>query len=109
MKTVYAPGIALLLGAFALSGCETTAGPGAPPITAATLAAGARQQADPAMLTSGRSLYIGRCARCHALPAVAEHSAEQWPEIVSHMAKRSGLNAQQSRAVLAYVLAARQE
>jgi mono/diheme cytochrome c family protein len=70
---------------------------------------GARQHADAAMLATGRSLFVGRCAHCHALPAVAEHTAQQWPGIVEHMSKRSGLKPDQSRAVLAYLLAARQQ
>jgi cytochrome c5 len=93
-----------------LAGCQSTSsGPAAPPVTAAVLASGARQHADAAMLEAGRSLFIGRCARCHALPNVAEHGTQQWPGIVAKMSKRSGLKPDQSRAVLAYLLAARTE
>lgn len=55
----------------------------------------------------GRSLFVDRCAHCHALPEIAAHTSEQWPGIVGHMTKRSGLKPEQSSAVLAYILAAR--
>ena len=65
------------------------------------------QQVDPTTLTSGRALFLNRCARCHAIPAVSKQSAEKWPKIVAKMSKRSGLKGEQSQAVLAYILAHR--
>ncbi len=94
------------LGMLFLAGCESTSPSGAPAVSAAMVQTGARQHADAATLAAGRQLFVGRCARCHALPNVAEHTAQQWPEIVSEMAKRSGLNGDQSRSVLAYLAAA---
>lgn len=98
----------MLLGGAAISGCQST-GPGAPPVTAAMHQSGAGQHADAAILATGRSLFSGRCARCHALPSIADYSTDRWPEIVGQMAKRSGLKPDQSRAVLAYILAAHEE
>jgi len=65
------------------------------------------EQVDPTTLTSGRSLFLNRCARCHALPAFGKQSDEKWPKIVAKMAKRSGLKTEQGQAVLAYILAER--
>ncbi len=73
------------------------------------LKSGASQHVDMATLTAGRTLFVGRCARCHALPAVSAHSVTEWHGIVGHMAKRSGLDAEQSEAVLTYILAARNQ
>ncbi len=93
--------------ALAFAGCETTTTPSpTPPLTAAVLQAGARQQSDPASLASGRMLFVNRCARCHALPVIGATSAQEWPGIVAAMSKRSGLKGEQSQAVLAYILAA---
>ncbi len=75
-------------------------------MTAAVLQAGAQQQANLASLTNGRMLLVNRCARCHALPAIGAHSAQEWPGIVANMSKRSGLKPEQSQTLLAYVLAA---
>jgi mono/diheme cytochrome c family protein len=97
--------IVALLCAGALSGCQSTP-PGAPPVSAAMVLSAARQHADMATLTAGRTLFVGRCARCHALPDVAAHSAAEWHGIVAHMAKRSGLKPDQSEAVLSYIIAA---
>jgi cytochrome c5 len=88
-----------------IAGCATTSSI-APPITAAMIQTGARQHADAASLTSGRTLFLNRCAHCHTLPAVGEKSAEDWPRIVATMSKRSGLKAEQGKSVLAYILAA---
>ena len=78
-----------------------------PPKQTAKIPAGPSQQVDPATLATGRSLFLNRCARCHALPVVAKQSAAKWPTIVAKMAKRSGLKAEQSEAVLSYILAQR--
>ena len=67
---------------------------------------GARQQVDATALASGRALFVSRCAHCHSLPAVGAETAEEWPAIVARMSKRSGLKGEQSKSVLAYILAA---
>ena len=70
------------------------------------VSSGARQHVDAATLTTGRSLFVSRCAHCHALPVIAEHTAEKWPGIVAKMEKRAGLQAAEKNAVLSYILAA---
>ena len=88
-------------GAIAGSGTPSPAAPAMSPTRAR------QQQVDAASLTNGRSLFMNRCARCHKLPALGKYKAEDWPKIVTKMSKRSGLKAEQSKAVLAYILAAR--
>jgi cytochrome c5 len=95
-----------LAAASILTGCESTPSAPAPPVTAAMVQSGARQHYDAASLTTGRSLFVGRCARCHALPAVGGQGTEDWPGIMAEMAKRSGLKPDQTKVVLAYILAA---
>ncbi len=98
-----------LLAAIALAGCESTSSPKAPPVTAAMAKSGGRQQVEMAMLSSGRSAFVSRCAGCHALPDVNEHTRAEWPDLVAEMAKRSGLKPEQREAVLAYLLAAHEK
>ncbi len=98
-----------LLAVIASAGCESTSSPKAPPVTAAMVKSGRGQQLDMAMLSSGRSAFVSRCAHCHALPDVNEHTRGEWPRLVAEMAKRSGLNSVQREAVLAYILAAHEK
>ncbi len=89
------------IAALVLGGCvaiETLA----PPVTPA-LAGGASATT----LEAGRSLYVGRCAKCHSVDPVGKYSAPRWREIIADMAERSKLSAPEHEAVLAYVLAAR--
>lgn len=98
-----------VFAAIALAACESTSSPKAPPVTAAMAKSGGRQQVEMAMLSSGRSTFVSRCARCHALPDVNEHTRSEWPRLVAEMAKRSGLKPGQREAVLAYILAAHEK
>jgi hypothetical protein len=59
-------------------------------------------------LRKGRALFVLRCIECHTLPAVAQHSAAQWPGLIDEMADRANLKPAERKAVLAYILAARQ-
>jgi mono/diheme cytochrome c family protein len=93
------------VGAIAAGGASSSRA--SSPTKAAKVPKGPSQQVDPAALTSGRSLFLNRCARCHALPVVSKQSAEKWPKIVAKMSKRSGLKTEQGEAVLAYILAQR--
>ncbi|MGI8821316.1 MAG: hypothetical protein ACR2ID_10700 [Chthoniobacterales bacterium] len=91
-----------------LAGCQSgTAPSAAPPVSAAMIHPGGGQHADAGTLAAGRSLFLGRCARCHTLPALAAQSAQQWPATVAKMSKRSGLKPEQGKAVLVYILTAR--
>ena len=87
------------LGFFAFEVCES-----APSSRhAAARPSGAEQK----MAASGRVLFVNRCARCHSLPKPNDVSAAQWPNILTKMAKRSGLKPEQRQAVLTYLLLAR--
>lgn len=84
-----------------LAGCESTPTATTP---RESVVAGELSPGDEAQLGAGRALFVGRCARCHALPKVAEYSSAQWRGLVASMAKRSGLKPAQSQSVLRYIL-----
>jgi mono/diheme cytochrome c family protein len=77
-----------------------------PPVSLALVANARRDRADSQTLSHGRSLFVSRCLECHTLPAVAKHSPDNWPHLVSRMADRANLNASEQGAVTAYLRAA---
>jgi cytochrome c5 len=57
----------------------------------------------------GREIYVGRCAKCHAVKPVNAYAAEDWASrIMPKMAKKAKLTPEEKETVLAYVLAARE-
>ena len=54
-------------------------------------------------LAEGRALYVGRCAKCHAVEPVLDYSAAEWATIMPDMAERTKLDASETVAVTAYV------
>ena len=90
-----------------LASCEST-NYAPPPVTSQMAIVGARQHVNAVMLREGRALFVSRCIECHTLPAVAQHSAAQWPGLIDEMADRANLKPAERKAVLAYILAARQ-
>ena len=90
--------MAVVAGAFFLSGCETTQEGGS--ADAAAASAG-HSPADP--ISEGRRLYYGRCTACHAPEPVTDYSRAEWPGIIAEMGAEANLTALQRRAVMAYV------
>jgi mono/diheme cytochrome c family protein len=64
---------------------------------------------DAAQLRHGRMLFVSRCIECHTLPPVAAHSAGDWPYLIKEMGDRAHLKPNERNAVLAYILAAREQ
>ena len=54
-------------------------------------------------LTEGRAIYVGQCAKCHAVEPVLDYTRAQWATIMPDMAERTKLNAGETAAVTAYV------
>lgn len=54
-------------------------------------------------LAEGRALYVGRCAKCHAVEPVSDYSAAEWATIMPDMADRTKLTPRETAAVTAYV------
>lgn len=92
-KTIPVPGRLLLAALLAaLSGCvslETAAPVPGPPGSGP--------------LAEGRALYVGRCAKCHAVEPVLDYSAAEWATIMPDMAERTKLTPRETAAVTAYV------
>ncbi len=94
------------LALLALHACTTgTSNP--PTVSPAVVASGVQSHASEQELTFGRSLFVQRCIQCHALPEIRAHSADEWPKLISEMADRAHLKAEEKQAVLVYLLAAR--
>ncbi len=54
-------------------------------------------------MAEGRVLYVGRCAKCHAVEPVHDYSAAEWATIMPDMAERTKLTPRETAAVTAYV------
>lgn len=87
-----AVGLGLLLAS--LTGCASL-DTAAPPTAAL---------AGPAnTLASGRALYVGRCAKCHAVEPVHDYSPAQWATIIPDMAERTKLTPAETADLQTYV------
>jgi cytochrome c5 len=94
-------------GVLVLSGCQSSPTVAFP--TAETVAtAGSRHKEDIATLERGRKIYTTSCTECHVARPIAQHSVEQWRQIVDIMAPRAGLEVADRVALEKYVLAARE-
>lgn len=62
--------------------------------------------ASEATMMKGKQLFESKCATCHALPAPASHTAEEWPEWVKKMAPQAKISGDDEKAVLHYLLGA---
>jgi hypothetical protein len=61
-------------------------------------------------LAVGRDLFVAKCNGCHGYPDVITIADDRWPGILKTMArKKSHLDAEQSDAILHFVLASRSE
>lgn len=69
-----------------------------------TLAAGSGA-AGRSHLEQGRTLYVTKCARCHAPEPVRNYSAAKWAKILPEMIDDAKLNPVEADALKAYVIA----
>jgi mono/diheme cytochrome c family protein len=56
-------------------------------------------------LDHGRTIYITKCAKCHAPEPVRNYSAARWREIIPEMAEETKLSSAETEALRAYVFA----
>lgn len=59
---------------------------------------------EPGGLERGRGLYVARCGGCHNLYPPKSIPAARWPEIVDRMSGRAGMEAEEARLVLRYLV-----
>jgi cytochrome c5 len=55
-------------------------------------------------LQQGHDLFQNHCGKCHKLPKPAAHSKDEWTKILSKMAPKAKLTADQSSLVYKYVV-----
>lgn len=95
----------IALCACLLNSCRSPAP--APPVNSSLVQAGVRQKASAPTLAAGRSLFLSRCVRCHALPNVSRFSAPRLTAIVGIMSRRARMGPKQHDALLKYLLTVR--
>jgi mono/diheme cytochrome c family protein len=61
------------------------------------------QQSEDSVLTTGRTLYLNNCNRCHALPDVRYYTAPRLTAIVAKMSRKAQMTAEQHDAVVKYL------
>ena len=60
---------------------------------------------NPETIAAGKTLYEGKCGRCHDLKDPKIYSTDRWSTILKAMAPRARLNDEQTKEVTAYVMA----
>jgi mono/diheme cytochrome c family protein len=65
------------------------------------------QQLEDSVVTTGRSLYLNNCNRCHVLPDVRPYSAPRLTAIIDKMSRKAQMTPEQHDAVLKYLLTVR--
>ena len=61
------------------------------------------QQQEDLVLTTGRSLYLNNCNRCHVLPDVRPYTEPRLTAIVDKMSRKAQLTTDQHDAVMKYL------
>ena len=57
------------------------------------------------MVSQGRTVYINRCGRCHALRPVEKYTTAEWENILKAMIPKARLNETERAQVNAFVMA----
>ena len=101
--------LAVALVAMSVSGCYPKTAPAPTTITqgSVTWAAQKFPGATESSLAAGRETFLAKCNGCHGYPDLMATSDEAWPAIVERMGSKSDLDAEKTKGVLHYVLAAR--
>ena len=55
------------------------------------------------MVASGQKLFVGKCARCHALKDPALYTKQEWVGHVNEMAPKANATDDEKAQILAYV------
>jgi cytochrome c5 len=73
-----------------------------PPPPATTTAS---TDANAVKVAEGKTVYVNRCGRCHALKPVDAYTTAQWDGILKSMIPKAKLDAVQAEQVTLYVMA----
>lgn len=106
-SNVVCAGSALVALVAMVAGCEALQS-GAPPISSEMTQAAAVRGNTEIEIAQGRRLLASRCISCHSLEPVVYYTPEEWRVNVRQMADRSGLNEEEERLIVAYLVAARE-
>ncbi|MEP7014181.1 MAG: cytochrome c [Verrucomicrobiota bacterium] len=98
-----------------LAGCELTNQ--APPAVTSRITHVGKKGVNPSpglkvslvSLREGRVLFASRCIECHTLPPVWYYKRDDWPGLVDTMAQRAHLKPGERDAIVAYILATREQ
>ncbi len=97
------------LSLMVLGGCAllaSCAGPKQAPLPSAEMSA--RSGKPLTTLQRGHAVYLAQCTRCHEAKLPETISHEDWHIVVPGMAWNAGISKSDEKAVLAYLLAAKQ-
>lgn len=61
----------------------------------------------PGNIENGAQVWADTCMRCHNLRAPSDLSKRAWPYSMYHMRVRAGLTGQETRDILAFILASK--
>lgn len=102
---------ALVAVTFALAGCypQTAPAPGALSANGVTWASTRWPGVTASSLSAGHDLFVAKCNGCHGYPDLTAIADDRWPDIVKTMGRKAHLAAEESDAVLHFVLASRSE
>lgn len=95
-----------LVGVGLLTLLCSCAGPKQPPLPSPEMAS--RSGKALTTLQRGHSVYLAQCTRCHEAKLPESISHEDWHVVVPGMAWNAGISKADEKAVLAYLLAAKQ-
>lgn len=57
-------------------------------------------------VVAGKTLFQGRCAKCHALPDPGQYNGPRWEGILQRMIPKAKLNETEAASLKAYILSA---